>query len=136
MRKITKYTITIASAISFIAISPAPSNAASWHYGTPKILRGTYQRTQYAGSGKYRFKFQTGVRMTPRTFTGFGLGDPFALNRVSYKQYGRYTYLIRGVEFMYSHKVNHVKIVATHYKLKYRTTYPYNDKHYSKVYYR
>lgn len=74
--------------------------------------------------------------MTPTTFTGFGLGDPFALNRVSYKQYGRYTYLIRGVEFMYSHKVNHVKIVATHYKLKYRTTYPYNDKHYSKVYYR
>ncbi|KRM51626.1 hypothetical protein [Lentilactobacillus kefiri] len=137
MEKITKYALTFVSAFSIMAVSQTQSKAASWHYGTPKILRGTYNRTMHAGSGKYRFKFKQGVQMTRRTYTAFGLGDPFSMNRVSYKRYGRYTYLLRGVEYVYSHKWNYVKLRATHYKLKERIITPhYAEKHFSKVYYR
>ncbi|GHP14312.1 hypothetical protein YK48G_17370 [Lentilactobacillus fungorum] len=137
MNRITKYALLALSSITFATtVSTVQSHAATWHYGTPKTLRGTYKVARHAGTGKYRFKYYEGVRVTGRDFETFGLGDGFAMNRVSYKRYGRYTYVLRGVEYRYSHKVNYVKLRATHYKLKERIITPhYADKHFSRVYY-
>lgn len=136
MNRMIKYGLLTLSSITFATtVTTSQSHAAAWHYGTPKILRGTYKVTRHVG-GKYAFSYKEGVQLTRRTYMAFGLGDPFSLNRVSYKRYGRYTYLLRGVEYVYSHKWNYVKLRATHYKLKERVTYPYPEKHFSRVYYR
>lgn len=95
MNRITKYGLLALSSITFATTAnTVQSHAAVWHYGTPKILRGTYKVTRHVG-GKYAFNYKEGVQMTRRTYTAFGLGDPFSMNRVSYKHYGRYTYLLR-----------------------------------------
>lgn len=108
--------------VPIVAISPA--DASSWHTGTPKVLRGNWYRTKHAGTGSNRFSFKTGVKLSKTNFSAYGLGDPFVMNHLKYKKLSKKSYVISGIEYLYSKDARHVKITKSGHKLKWRTTYP------------
>lgn len=112
------------AALLLLGGRPATAHATTWHAGVPSALRGIWQRTAYAGTGKNRFSFKTGIYLTRRHFTAFGLGDPFVLNHLKYHKVRHNVYAVKGVEYLYSHKVNHIQLVKTGHRLKYKITLP------------
>lgn len=117
-------------------IAPSTASAAKWHTGTPKTIRGKWKKAKWFGTGKSRFKFYEIATIGKSTFIAQELGDPYSVNHIKYKKIGKHSYLLSGKEWVYSKKTNHVLVVATKHKLKWRTTYPYNNKNYSPILYR
>lgn len=101
------------------------ANAPSWHSDTPIFVRGIWKKAKKSGTGKYSFKYNDIVRVTKHSFTAQGLGDPYYISNVKYKKIGHYSYITLGKE-SYSHKWQHVKIIATKHTIKFKIVSPKN----------
>lgn len=107
------------------------AEAATWHKGTPKVLRGTWQKKVHEGG----ISFDTGIQIKKNYFTTFSPGDPLYLKPVSYHKVGNGTYALKGKEVIYSpHTVIHIRIKKTGNKIKYKITIPKQTLHLKKIY--
>lgn len=97
MKKFKKVLLAVATfAIAFIAVGLASSNtkaeAARWHNGTPKVLRGKLE-TKYGSKLNRRW---TIVRIGKKTVTISASGMPVVYgSRAKYKNLGKHRYTLR-----------------------------------------
>ncbi|WP_283678420.1 hypothetical protein [Lentilactobacillus sp. Marseille-Q4993] len=98
-------------------------DAAGWHKGTPKVLRHHYT------SKRHGISYYTTIGKAG--FDDGGPGDGLHLKNVKYKKVGKHSYIFSGIEYFYSHKRYHIKVVGNSHKVTSRETYPYNNKYWS-----
>lgn len=85
---ITTLVLTIGLGISAISM---PANAASWHKGTPAVLRGVYQYKKYSQAQG----FGDIVRMYPNRIEISQSNNPlWKITNIHYKKMGRYYHII------------------------------------------
>lgn len=139
MKKLKTLILAAFTTLSVSLVAPLGSQsvqAATWHKGTPKALRGTWQRTEHV-SGKYGFSFKSGIRFQKSHSTTLSLGDPFVMNHLKYKKVGKTAFVLSGIEYLYSKTYRHIKVIKHKNKIKWRCTAPKSySYHYSKWLYK
>ena len=89
--------LAIATMVMVVGVSvrtQMQADAATWHKGTPKVLRGKYKRGRAARSGA-----QTWIRIDVNK-SAYEFAQPASpvqvVKHVSYKKLGKHTYKLRG----------------------------------------
>ena len=126
MNKLKYFVIIAISVVGLSILTPVSqtAQAATWHKGTPRVIRGKWRMYPTPVSVQHLNIVKDHVRY-------YSVG-PWYLNNVSYKKTGSHKYLVRGYEYTYLFKKsyatfkikNHNKIVFAPTKSgKYATTY-------------
>ncbi|MFD1455148.1 hypothetical protein ACFQ44_05510 [Levilactobacillus lanxiensis] len=100
--------------------APTTAHAAKWHQGTPKVLRGTWERNKRAGQGKYAFNAKLGVKITKKGLNSYWIGDPLVLGKMKYRKTSQHVYVLKGIEMINSLKPYQVRIRRVGNRLKYQ----------------
>lgn len=103
--------------------TPTTAHAAKWHQGTPKVLRGTWERMETLGQGENAFKAPEVANITKSKFTAYLIGDPYMLGKLKYQKTDRHTYVLKGIETSYSHKPDWVRIHQVGKRLQWQVHY-------------
>ncbi|CAJ1224640.1 hypothetical protein [Lactiplantibacillus xiangfangensis] len=121
MKKFKTALIVIIAMISFVTVSSLNSTtaqAATWHKGTPKVLRGKW-RIKHVSTRVDRLK------VTKKRVYLYSSG-PFHLKNIKYKKTGAHSYKVRGYEYTYLHAKTTIsfKKIKGHKIIKYKGNYP------------
>ena len=113
--------------------APATAHAAKWHQGTPKVLRGTWERRVTVGKGKSQFKATDGVKITKKGLNAYYVGDPFVLGKIKYQKASKHIYVLKGIEMINSLKPYKVRVRQVGKRLKYVEYYQAKTGHFDKM---
>ncbi|RRK09293.1 hypothetical protein D1831_13490 [Lactiplantibacillus garii] len=120
MKKFTASLLTIAATLSLstaVTMTDTTAQAATWHKGTPKVIRGKW-RVKHVSTKVAHLK------VTKSRVYLYSAGK-FYLKNVKYKKVSAKTYKVRGYEYTYLHSKNTVSFkVKGHKILKYKGNYP------------
>lgn len=114
LRQLTCLGLLVASLTNVVTLTDV--QAATWHKGTPKVLRGLYQSTTPpAGNGKGPIAFSPVLRIGPKIFDlGVDNMPTIVLHKIKYyKLHG--TYHIRGL-WMYDNYFKKTKYFTFYLK--------------------
>ncbi|AQW20749.1 hypothetical protein PL11_001870 [Lentilactobacillus curieae] len=129
MKKTVLALLVSAGLFGGLTITSANTEAATWHQGTPKALRGTWKTKPNRFFGNVVFTIRIG-----KNYSHAMGSDPDFLNKVKYQYLGHHYYKIRGIETVYSHKptTRYFKWDSKHH-IQYNTT---RSMKYGESYYR
>ncbi|MEE8823440.1 hypothetical protein LASUN_10520 [Lentilactobacillus sunkii] len=117
-----------------IGAASSPANAANWHNGTPKFLRGNYRHA--AGhvydvvNGHYKLvKNYHVVTITKHTIQEMaGGGDPDSIKNVRYVYLGHHTYEFKGNLAFYGPGIRYRRVHYSGHKIKIKDGWLSNHK--------
>ncbi|WP_125583443.1 hypothetical protein [Levilactobacillus cerevisiae] len=114
--------------------TPTTAHAAKWHQGTPKVLRGTWERKVTVGKGtKWAYKAWDGVKITKSGLNAYYVGDPFVLGKIKHQKISKHDYMLRGIEMVNSLRPYRVRVHQVGKRLKYVEYYDTGAGHYSQM---
>lgn len=95
MNKLRSFVVLVTLVLGLSVLSPVTqtAQAASWHKGTPKALRGKWRVKHVSTSTEH-------LHITKSHVYLYSSG-PFNLKNVKYKKIGSHTYKVRGYEYTY-----------------------------------
>jgi len=109
-------------------ITPTPAQAATWHQGTPKSIRGKWHL-------KNTPAYVQRIHIT-KTHLYYYSGGPYYLKDISYKKTGAHSYTVRGYEYTYLYSYSSVHFKVKNHKIIKFNPMPSIDKHDYNTYYR
>jgi len=115
---------------------PTTAHAAKWHQGTPKVLRGTWERMETVGKGQNAFKAKMGVQVTKKRAIAYFIGDPFVLKKMQYQKTSKHVYVLKGTEALYTRKptMGKIRIHQVGKRLKFQAYEDFGKQaHYEKM---
>ncbi len=99
------------------ALGATTAQAASWHAGTPKVLRGKW-RVKHVSTKTTRLKIT-------KSHVYLYSAGPFNLKKVKYKKTGARTYKVRGYEYSYLHATSTISFrTKKNHTIQYKGNYP------------
>ncbi|MTV82556.1 hypothetical protein [Secundilactobacillus folii] len=100
MKKSILVTIAVAAGLAGGAVTTGTSaQAATWHQGMPKALRGVWHTKKIKFFGGVRFTIRIG-----KNYSHAAVTDPDVLNHTRYRYLGHHDYKVNGYEPIYSKK--------------------------------
>jgi len=115
--------VSLSVGLSLALNTPTTAHAAKWHQGTPKVLRGTWERMETVGKGKDAFKAPEVAKITKSKFTAYFIADPYMLGKLKYQKTGKHVYVFKGIETLYSHKPDRVRVHQVGKRLQWQEHY-------------
>lgn len=90
------------------------AHAATWHQGTPKILRGKWRLDDVSPTLVH-------LRVTKQRFYFYSMGPLYYLKNVHYQKVGQHAYKLRGYEYTHHKRYDTVRLRtpnAKHFQFK------------------
>lgn len=119
MNKLKSFVIIVISVVGLSTLVPITqtAQAATWHKGTPKVLRGKW-RVKHVSTSTER------LQITKSRVYLYSAGS-FNLKNVKYKKTGAHSYKVRGYEYTYlnSNSTITFRTKGTH-TIQYKGNYP------------
>lgn len=123
MSKIRKITVAVMTTLLVAGAVPTTANAATWHKGTPKALRGNWKRSYNDRGTKVTIHFDIKSKSMSIDRPGWASEN---WSNLKYQKVGSGTYKLKGTYRdggMLTKKNSHMKLVKKSGKITYKNSW-------------
>lgn len=126
MKKVGQFVVVALTTIMVGGVAATSASAAAWHNGTPKAMRGNWQRSYKDQGTKITMHFKVGKKTIS---LARGKADATNWTQLKYQKVGRNTYKLKGVYHNdnLTDKDAQLQVVLKNKQLKFKNAW--NDKY-------